>query len=158
MDLSESRTVLTRKGYEDIQRELDEIIKVKRPAVTSRIREAKALGDLSENFDYHDAKREQGMMEARVYELKTILNCATIIDCSADDGCVGIGNKVVIKDIEEGFEDEYLIVGPPESNPSEGKISYESSVGKALIGHKVGDKVLVSSPGGEFEYEIISIE
>lgn len=158
MELSDKKTVLTQKGYDAIQKELDEIIKVKRPAVTQRIREAKLLGDLRENFDYHDAKREQGMMEARIAELKAILANATIIECGTGDDCVGVGAKVVIKDVEDGFEDEYLIVGPPESNPSEGKISYESSVGSALMGHKVGDKVSVSSPGGVFEYEIVSIE
>lgn len=157
MELSNGKTVLTRKGYDDIQRELEEISR-RRPAIVQRIREAMQLGDLSENFDYHDAKREQGMLEGRITELKAILSNSTIIDCTADDGCIGVGSKVVVRDVEEGFEDEYMIVGPPESNPSEGKISYESSVGAALLGHKQGDTVSITCPGGEFQYEVLSVE
>jgi transcription elongation factor GreA len=151
-------THLTREGYEDIKRELDEILKVRRPAVVARIREALAHGDLSENFDYHDAKREQGMIEGRAMWLKRILDEAVVVDNCADDGCISMGSKVTVRDVEEGFEDDYMIVGPPESNPSEGKISYESAVGQALMGKKVGDKVTVTTPGGEFEYEVISVQ
>lgn len=151
-------TVLTRDGYEAIKRELQELIKVQRPAITARIGEARALGDLSENFDYHDAKRQQGMVEGRIAELKRILDDATVVENPVSDGSVGIGCKVVVKDLEEDFEDEYMIVGPPEANPSEGKISYESCVGSALMGHRAGDKVSVTTPAGVFEYEIISVE
>ena len=158
MDLTSKGTAITRKGYEEVQREYDEIVKIKRPAVVERIREATALGDLKENFDYHDAKNQQGMMEARLRELKRILDSATIVECTSDNGCIDFGSKVVVKDVEEGFEDEYTIVGPPESNPAEGKISYESSMGSALIGHKVGDIISVCTPGGEFQYEITSVE
>jgi transcription elongation factor GreA len=157
VELSNGKTVLTRKGYDDIQRELEEISR-RRPAIVQRIREAMQLGDLSENFDYHDAKREQGMLEGRIAELKAILNNSTIIDCTEANGCIGVGSMVVVRDVEEGFEDEYMIVGPPESNPSEGKISYESSVGAALLGHKAGDTVSITCPGGEFQYEILSVE
>jgi transcription elongation factor GreA len=151
-------TVLTKEGYDAIQRELQELIKVQRPAITARIGEARLLGDLSENFDYHDAKRQQGMVEGRIAELKRIIEDATIIESPLDKDTVGIGCKVVVKDLEEGFEDEYTIVGPPEANPSEGKISYESIVGSALMGHKIGDKVPVTTPAGVFEYEVISID
>lgn len=151
-------TVLTKEGYDAIQRELQDLIKVQRPAITARIGEARALGDLSENFDYHDAKRQQGMVEGRIVELKRILDDAVVLEGPADKSAVNIGCKVVVKDMEEGFEDEYMIVGPPEANPSEGKISYESIVGSALMGHKVGEKIPVTTPAGVFEYEIISIE
>jgi len=158
VDISDKRTVLTRKGYEDIRRELDEILTVKRPAVVQRIKEARELGDLSENFDYQDAKQTQGLLEARIRDLKAIINSATIIDCHEQDGCVGIGSKVVLKDLEDGCEDEYTIVGPAESDPSEGKISHESCVGKVLMGCKAGDKVKVDTPvGATIEYEIISV-
>jgi transcription elongation factor GreA len=149
---------LTREGYDNIRKELEDIIKNRRPAVRSRIKEAIALGDLSENFDYHDAKREQGMIEGRIMELKAILGNATVIEACESNGCVDIGVKVVIKDCDDDCEEEYTIVGPPESNPSEGKISYESSVGEALMGHKVGDIVTVKTAGGEFKYEILSME
>lgn len=155
MDLPNGKTVLTRKGYEDIQRELDEASK-KRPIVIQRIKDAIALGDLSENFDYHDAKREQGLLESKIAELKSILNNSVVVDC-AEDGCINVGSKVVVREVDEEDEEEYLIVGPPESNPSQGKISYESVVGSALMGHSAGDIVSIESPGGEFKYEIISV-
>lgn len=157
VELPEGKTILTRKGYEKIQQELEDISS-KRPSIIQRIKEAKQLGDLSENFDYHDAKREQGMLESRIMELKSILNNSTIVDNDGQDGSVVVGSRVVVRDTEEGYEEEFLIVGPPESNPSQGKISYESVVGSALMGHVVGDIVAIESPGGEFQYEIISIE
>ena len=129
VDYTEEGFILTREGYEEMQRELNEILTVKRPAIVDRIREARQLGDLSENFDYEDAKRAQAMMEARIKELKAIVAHATIVDSASCDGCVGVGSKVVVKDLDEGYEDEYTIVGPAESSPSEGKISLESCVG-----------------------------
>lgn len=158
MDVSEHRLVLTQQGYDDIKRELDEILAVKRPALVKRLKEAIALGDLSENFDYHDSKRQQGMLEARIRELKTILNSATIMEATAHDGGgISIGSKVVVRD-QDGFEDEYMIVGPPEADPSEGKISYESSMGSALMGRKTGDVFCVETPGGTLECVILSVQ
>lgn len=149
-------TILTSEGYAALQRELEEFQTVKRHALAERLRDAIALGDLSENFDYHDAKNQQGMMEARIRDLKAILATATVADCSASNGCVNVGSKVVVKD-NEGFEDEYMLVGPPEADPSNGKISYECSMGAALMDHKAGDKVTVETPAGVFKYKIISI-
>ena len=157
MEISDEKIVLTRQGYDEMQRELNEIVTVKRPAVVQRIREARQLGDLSENFDYHDAKHAQALLEAKVKELKTILAHATILDCPARNGCIGVGSRVVVKDLEEGVDDEYIIVGPVESSPAEGRISHESCVGSALIGHKIGDQVFVRTPGGSIRYEVISI-
>lgn len=158
MEHSDNKSVLTRQGYDDIKSELNEIITVKRPAVVDRIREARQLGDLSENFDYQDAKQVQGLLEARVRELEAIINSAVVVDSVTQDGCVGIGSRILVRDLDDGFEEEYRIVGPAEANPAEGKISYESCVGSALIGKKAGDQALVHSPGGVFTYEIISIE
>jgi transcription elongation factor GreA len=149
--------VLTREGYEELQRELEELLTAKRPALVERIKEAIRQGDLSENFDYQDSKRQQGMMEARIRELKMIIGSAQIIDASERDGHIGLGSKVTVRDVADGFEEEFLIVGPAEANPSDGKISHESSVGEALMGRKAGEKVTVESPGGEFEYEIVSV-
>jgi transcription elongation factor GreA len=157
VEVFDSRTAMTREGYEEARRELEELVRVKRPAVTERIREARALGDISENFDYHDAKRQQGMIEGRIMQLKTLIDCATIIECNGGNGCVGLGSKVTIKDAEEGYEDEYIIVGPQEADPSGGKISCESSVGGALMGCKEGDQVVVETPAGTFTYEIIAV-
>ena len=158
MEFSEEKTVLTRQGYEEIQRELNEILTVKRPAVIDRIREARQLGDLSENFDYQDAKHTQAMIEARIRELKTIVAHATVIDSSENNGHIGIGSKVVVKDLEDGFEDEYIIVGPAESSPANGKISHESCVGGALMGQKAGAMVMVETPGGICKYQVISVQ
>lgn len=158
MEISEDRIVLTREGFDEIQRELNDILTVKRPQVIDRIREARQLGDLSENFDYEDAKRSQAMLEARVKELKAILSHASVVDNTSDDGSIGIGSKVVVKDMEDGFEDKYTIVGPAESSPAEGKISNESCVGAALMGAKVDDVVSVQAPGGVIKYKIITVE
>lgn len=150
--------VLTREGYDQIQRELNEVLTVKRPQIVERIREARQLGDLSENFDYEDAKRAQAMIDARIKELKAILAHASVVETAARDGSVGIGSKVVVKDLEEGFEDEYTIVGPAESSPSEGRISHESCVGQELMGRKAGERVQVTTPGGVIHYEIVSVQ
>lgn len=155
--MSDDKIVLTREGRAEIERELEELLTVKRPALTDRIREARQLGDLSENFDYQDAKRQQGMLEARINELKAILKRAVIVDCSSGNGCVGVGSKVVVKDLDEAIEEEYTIVGGFEASPADGRISCESCVGKALIGAKEGDIVEVMSPGGVFKYKVISV-
>ena len=157
MEISEDKFVLTREGHSDMQRELNEIITVRRPKVVDRIREARQLGDLSENFDYDDAKRAQAMLEARVKELKAILAHATVIDVSVSAEIVNIGTRVVVHDLNEGFKDEYTIVGSAESSPSEGKISHESCVGKELLNKKVGDRVFVDTPGGVVHYEVVAI-
>lgn len=157
MDFTDTRIVLTRQGHDEIKAELDDILAVKRPAVVNRIREARQLGDLSENFDYQDAKMTQGMIEARIRELQAILNNALVVDADAD-GTIGVGSRVVIKDMEDGSKEEYTIVGPAESSPSEGKISLESVVGSALLGHKVGEKIICSTPGGNVEFEILTVE
>lgn len=156
--MSDMEFVLTPRGYEDIQNELSELLATKRPEVIERIRQARQLGDLSENFDYEDAKRSQAMLEARITELKAIISHASVVDCAASDGSVGIGSKVIVKDLEECLEDEYMIVGPAESSPAEGKISHESCVGEALLGKKMGETVIVQAPGGSIRYEIVSVQ
>lgn len=156
--MSDAEFIITREGYDEMQRELNEILTIRRPKVVDRIREARQLGDLSENFDYEDAKRAQAMLEVRVKELKAILAHANIIEASARNGSVGVGSRVVVKDVAEGFEDEYTIVGPAESSPAEGKISQESCVGSALMGQKEGDFVNVQAPGGIIRYQIVSVQ
>ncbi len=156
--MSEVGFVLTRVGYDEVRRELDEIVTVKRPQVVDRIREARQSGDLTENSDYEDAKREQAMLEARLRELKAILSHASVVDGVRPDGAVGIGSEVVVRDLEEGVEDHYTIVGSTESSPAEGKISHESCVGSALMDKNAGDTVLVQVPGGVVRYEIVSVK
>jgi transcription elongation factor GreA len=152
------KIVLTRQGYQDIERELEELVTVKRPALVDRIREARQMGDLRENFDYEDAKRQQGLVEGRIAELKAIMAEATVIDSSGNNGSVRLGSKVRIKDLEDGFEEEYMIVGSLEASPSDGRISDESCIGAALMGAAAGDTVQVNSPGGVYKYQVLSIE
>jgi transcription elongation factor GreA len=157
--MSEEAIILTKKGYDDMARELEEIISTKRPQIVDRIREARQLGDLSENFDYEDAKRAQSMMESRVKELKIILSHCEVIENNGSDGSVQVGCKVVVEDLDdEGYQDEYTIVGPAESSPSDGRISYESLVGEALIGKRVGDSIEIDAPGGIIRYKVVSVE
>lgn len=157
--MSEDGIILTKKGYDDMARELDEIISTKRPQVVDRIREARQLGDLSENFDYEDAKRAQAMMESRIKELKIILSHSVVIEDCVGDGSVQVGCKVVVEDLDdEGYQDEYTIVGPAESSPSDGRISYESLVGEALIGKRVGDCLEIDAPGGVIRYKVVAVE
>jgi len=149
--------VLTPQGFEEIQRELNEILTVKRPRIVERIREARQLGDISENSDYEDAKHVQALLEARLKELKAIIAHAAVIEPTNGNGSVGIGSRVTVKDLEDGAQDEYTIVGPAESSPNDGKISNESCVGKAMMGMKVGDTVCVKAPGGDLNLEILSV-
>ncbi len=149
---------LTREGAEELRRELDELIRVKRPALAQRLKEAIAQGDLSENADYHDAKEQQAFLEGRIRYLETTLRTATIIDGSSDgpDGTVRVGMQVTLESKDEPDE-TYTIVGAAEANPREGKISHESPLGAALMGRKVGDRVSIDAPAGKLTFRIKAI-
>ena len=149
--------VLTQSGYDDINEEYQYLMKVKRPQIIDRIKEARELGDLSENFDYHDAKREQAVTENRLNELKYILEHAEIVT-SKNNGSVQLGSTVVVKDLDEGFEDTYKIVGQAESDPVGGKISCDSPMGSALMGKIVGDIAEFEAPFGLIRCEIVSVK
>ena len=136
--------------------ELKELITKKRPEVIERIREAASHGDLSENADYAQAREEQSFIEGRIQEIEDIIKNAEIINTNTHRSSVTIGSTVSIKN--GSSEKTYTIVGSNEANPREGKISNESLVGKALLGRKVGEKFKVSTPAGDMEYEIVSIE
>jgi transcription elongation factor GreA len=149
---------ITPEGLEAVRRELDELTSQKRPAIVAKIKAARELGDLSENFEYHAAKNEQGMMEARVKELEAIIKNHVLIEARTDKGVVGMGSTV--RFAEDGADDEesYRIVGPTEADPKAGRVSFESAVGKALMGHKVGDEVAIKTPGGQYSVRITGIE
>lgn len=156
--MQDDELMITAEGYKKIQAELEEIYKVTRPQIIERVRQARLLGDLSENSEYDDAKRAQGFLETHIAELKHILGTARIVDESEiPEDCVRLGSTVVVKDLEEGEEEEFTIVGRAEANPLEGKISNESTVGKALLHKKAGDKVDVEVPIGVVHYEILSV-
>ena len=147
---------LTEEGLNDLKRELDELINVKRPANIQAIKEARSYGDLSENAEYDAARNEQAQIEARVKELERMLENVSIIKEIKTDS-VGIGNVVSVKYVDEDDEDEYRIVGSQEADPFEGKISNESPIAEALLNHKVGDTVTVESPNGNYDIEITEI-
>ena len=149
---------ITPEGLEAVQREHEELTTRRRPSIVAKIKAARELGDLSENFEYHAAKNEQGMMEARIRELEAIIKNHVIIEAVAQRGVVAMGSTV--RFAEDGSDDEetYRIVGPAEADPKAGRVSFESAVGKALIGHKVGDQVLVKTPGGAYTVRITGIE
>ena len=148
---------LTAKGFTDIEEELDELKRVKRPTVIKAIKEARALGDLSENAEYHSAREEQAIIEGRIQELEYMVDHAVIIEESTGDK-VSIGSSVVIKYEGEDDTEEYKIVGSTEADPFENKISNESPIAKALMGKKPGSVVTVESPNGKYNIELIEIK
>ena len=148
---------LTKEGLQELKDELDNLINVRRPENIIAIKEARSLGDLSENAEYDAARNEQAQIEARIKQLEKMLENAEIISETSTDQ-VGIGKTVSIKYVDDDEEDEYKIVGSQEANPFESKISNESPIAKALLNHKVGDLVTVDSPNGSYEVEIIEIK
>ena len=148
---------LTEQGLEDLKKELDNLINVRRPENIIAIKEARSLGDLSENAEYDAARNEQAQIEARIQQLEKMLENVSIITEVSKD-VVGIGNTVSIKYVDDDEEDEYKIVGSQEADPFESKISNESPIAKALFDHKVGDIVTVESPNGSYDVEIIEIK
>lgn len=152
---------LTAEGAEELRNELDELINVKRPALAALLKEAISQGDLSENADYIDAKEQQAFLEGRIQYLENLLRKATIIEEDTADAPldeVQVGSEVTILGEDESETETYRIVGAAEADPRNGKISHESPMGAALIGRRVGDKVSVSTPGGEWLVTIKGIE
>ena len=155
-----SEVPITPEGLEAVEREHQDLTTRKRPEIVSKIKAARELGDLSENFEYHAAKNEQGMMEARIRELEAIIKNHVLIDNVATNGEVGMGSTVRFAEHgDDGdVEETYRIVGPAEADPKAGRVSFESAVGKALIGHRVGDVVRVETPGGAYSVRITAVE
>ena len=148
---------LTEDGLNDLKKELDDLINVRRPENIQAIKEARSLGDLSENAEYDAARNEQAEIEGRIKQLEKMLeNVSIIADVGTDK--VGIGNTVSIKYVDDDEEDEYKRVGSQEADPFESKISNESPIAQALFDHKVGDIVTVKSPNGSYDIEIVEIK
>ncbi len=150
--------LLTQEGYDKIVAEHEELVAVRRREVAEKIKEALSYGDISENAEYDAAKNEQADLEERIHKLETMMRKAKIIDESevASD-TVSVGKKVLVKNVEDGEEDEYAIVGSTEADPFEGKISNESAVGSALIGRKIGEIVEIEVPDGKVSYKIVDV-
>jgi transcription elongation factor GreA len=156
--MSEKEVVLTVAGLRKLEAELDYLKRVKRRQVAERIKQAIEFGDITENSEYDDAKNEQAFVEGKIARLENILRNARIIsDEDVDTDVVRLGSKVILEDYEEKDRIEYTIVGPHEADPIEQKISDESPVGKALLGHKVGDMIDVVVPMGTVRYRIMGI-
>ena len=156
---SNDKVYLTDQGYLELETELNDLKNVKRPAVIKALKEARALGDLSENADYDAARSEQAQVEGRIQELEKILENAHIIEKESTDS-VCLGSTVKIKYIDDDDDDEleeYLIVGSKEADPSNNKISNESPLAKAIMNAKAGDVCSVESPNGTYDVKIVEI-
>lgn len=144
------------EGLEKLKNELEERINVLRPEIAIRIKEAKELGDLSENAEYDAAKDAQASNEGRIEEIKNILENAVIIESTDGSGIVRVGSSVKVES-KNGVQ-TFVIVGAAESDPAKGFISNESPLGAAFIGHKKGDKIEVKTPKGVMEYKILEVK
>lgn len=153
------KNILTYEGLKKYESELEELKVIKRQEVAQKIKEAREQGDLSENAEYDAAKDEQRDIEARIEELEKLLKNAEVVDeDEVDTDKIRIGCRVIILDIEFNDELEYKIVGSTEADSLKGKISNESPVGKALMGHKVGDIVEVETQVGAIQYKVLEIQ
>jgi transcription elongation factor GreA len=152
--------LITQEGLEKLKAEIEHLSTVKRREVADRIKEAREFGDISENSEYDDAKNEQALLEQRIAQLEERLRRATLIDESKiDTDIVHVGNLVHVKDQKSGESRKFQIVGPTEANPAEAKLSHESPIGKALLGHKRNDVVTIDVPRGpRKKFKITKIE
>lgn len=147
---------LTQEGMDELRKELDELIQVKRPEVINALKDARAQGDLSENAEYDAARTEQAIVESRIKELEAMLERAVVIT-KVDTDTVSIGTKVTLEYVDDDDTEEYSIVGSSEADPFLNKISNESPIAKAIMGLKVGSVVSVDSPNGKYNVKIVAI-
>lgn len=147
---------LTQSGLEEMQKELDYLKLEKRPEVINALKEARALGDLSENAEYDAARTEQAIVESKILELEAMIeNAIVITDMKTDK--VGLGSKVKIEYVEDSEMEEYSIVGSKEADPFQNKISNESPIARAIMNHAAGDIVTVESPNGKYQVKVVEI-
>jgi transcription elongation factor GreA len=146
---------LTKEGIATLKDELNELTSVERPKLAERLRQAREMGDLSENAQYDAARDEQGFMEGRIVEIEHILKHSKVIEPSHKNK-VSLGSTVHIELANDKLQ--YTIVGSTEANPDEGKISNESLIGKALLGRKSGEEIAISVPAGVMKYKIVKVE
>jgi transcription elongation factor GreA len=151
--------ILTHEGYEKLKHEIEELSTTRRREVAERIRIAREFGDIAENAEYDDAKNEQMLLEHRIATLEERMRDARVIskkDIAKD--VVSVGSKVKLRDVAAKETVEYHSVGSAEANPAENKLSNESPVGKAIIGHKKGETVEVAAPRGKMKFKIMEIK
>jgi transcription elongation factor GreA len=145
---------MTASGFEALQNELEQL-KARRPSLVAEVANARSQGDLSENFAYHDARRQLGFLDGKIQTIENTLRRAQVVGQAGNDGLVRIGSKVVVRD--EFGESSYEMVGPTEGNMARGLLSVASPLGAALIDHKPGETISFSSPGGQREATIVSV-
>ena len=155
--MKKKEIILTSEGYLELENELHYLKTEKRKEVTQTLKEARALGDLSENSEYEQAREDQANLEKRIIEVEYALEHATVIDNAESDGTVGIGCQVKLKYEDDDDTESYKIVGSQEADPFNNKISNESPIAAAIMGKKVGDTVEVSSPDGVYSVQIVAI-
>ena len=155
--MARQESVLTAEGLKRLTAELEELKSVERKRVADRIREAKQFGEIGENSELEAAKAEQAQIEGRIETLQYLLHNAEIVDSPHNDGRVSVGTRVRLRDASTGSETDYHIVGALEADPAEHRISNQSPLGEALIGHKAGETVQVQTPGGPRSYQIVSV-
>jgi len=149
---------ITAEGLAEVKRELDELVSVRRREIIGKIKTAREHGDLSENFEYHAARNEQSFVETRILELEGIVKNHVLIESRASNGRVDLLSRVTFEEDGESPE-TYRIVGTTEADPTAGRVSFESAIGRALMGHRVGDEVQVRTPSGSsYAVRILKIE
>ncbi len=159
MDKTDKEIILTAEGLRKLEEELEYLKVVKRKEIAERIKQAKDFGDLMENSEYEDAKNEQAFVEGRILQLDQMLRNAKVVDNNdVRRDRVTVGCTVVLHDLNNGEKLSYMIVGSAEADPSRDRISYESPVGKALLGRKKGETVEVRVPVGTIRYSVLDIQ
>ena len=156
--MAEKKIMLTQDGYDKLVEKLDYMKSVRRIEISERLKAAIALGDLSENSEYDDAKNEQGRLEGEISELEAKLRNSEIIQSAASTGKVMIGSTVTVRDIELNEVETYMIVGSTEADPDNNKISDESPLGAAILNKSAGAVVQVHAPAGVIEFELLEVK
>jgi transcription elongation factor GreA len=150
--------ILTESSYRQLQQELDYLKTVKRAELAEALRRARSYGDLAENFEYHAARRDQGILNGRIADMEAMLNTARIVpDETGETDSIGLGSVVMVRDLETEDEWEYTLVDALQADPVNDRISVQSPVGQALMGKRIGDVVDVKIPAGTARYEILHL-
>jgi len=155
---SENKHKMSQERLDALKEELRYLQTVREREVSEQIKEARSFGDLSENSEYDEAKTEQGKLYSKIAEITNLIENAEVIEKVTTADTVVLGSRVRVRDVEENCEEEYQIVGSQEANPMEGRISDDSPFGRGLLGHGVGETVLVEAPMGNLHFEILTIE
>ena len=155
---TENRYKMSQARLDEIREELEYLQTVREKEVAEQIKEARSFGDLSENSEYDEAKTEQGKLYSKIAELQDLVDKAEIVETSAEEGRVGHGSRIRVRDLEDDSEEEYRMVGSQEANPMAGLISSDSPFGRGMMGHSVGEIVVVEAPAGELRFEILAVD